>query len=223
MKFLSENEMDFIRKDLRKKGLKDVKLTEEILDHICCIVEDQLNQGVAFNQAYQYTLEGFGDRGISTLQKEKNQLKLYQWKKYLGLEYATVFILLAVLIFFARDGKAQGHPDIAPYQSTEKMLDRSIEKSKRGVKFEVPAGIPVVATAKGKVNLISNKSLSIQHEGEIRTHYENLMNFVVKEGDWVNKGDIIAYVAEAKTEFSYLYYQITFQGKEMNPLDFFAE
>ena len=71
------------------------------------------------------------------------------WKKHFGLEYATVFVLLLFLSVFARDGKAQGHPDIAPFQVQDGIIHNLEENKSSGVKFVVPVGTPVLATASG--------------------------------------------------------------------------
>jgi hypothetical protein len=50
---LSEKEIEFIRRDIRTCGISFSHLEEELVDHICCIVEDYLESGYSFENAYR--------------------------------------------------------------------------------------------------------------------------------------------------------------------------
>jgi len=50
---LSKSEIDYIRYDLRKKGLAAGDLFEELVDHVCCEMEQRVGEGLAFKKAYE--------------------------------------------------------------------------------------------------------------------------------------------------------------------------
>ncbi len=52
MSSLTDNEIDFIFADLEKKGLTIQGLREEITDHICCIIEPDIDNGTDFQTSY---------------------------------------------------------------------------------------------------------------------------------------------------------------------------
>ncbi|MDX2305666.1 MAG: peptidoglycan DD-metalloendopeptidase family protein [Microscillaceae bacterium] len=227
MSFLKETEINFIYTEIHRKGLTNSKLHPEVLDHICCMVEEKMHEGLSFESAYRQAMDTFGEEEIKRLQKEGRKphtatRRLNQW---LRIEYGTVMGLLLILVILSRNSSAQAHPDIAPFQNPGIVYTQIIQDIEPGIKFEVQEGTPVIATASGRVEQIDEQGLTLRHQHDLTTSYGHLTNLSLKLGDWVKKGDIIAYVAPrqgAKTQ-SYLYYEISFQGKKMNPLDFFVE
>lgn len=61
MTSLTEAHIGFIIKDLHAKGLILESLHDELIDHICSAVEDQMNEGVRFRDAYDSVLGKFGN------------------------------------------------------------------------------------------------------------------------------------------------------------------
>ncbi|MFA6365416.1 MAG: peptidoglycan DD-metalloendopeptidase family protein [Candidatus Paceibacterota bacterium] len=80
-------------------------------------------------------------------------------------------------------------------------------KTHNGVDFGSPVGTPVLAVEQGKIIKVGNndrgtsrwnkyqygKYIVIQHGNNLATLYGHLSKQIVKEGDTVNKGDIIGY------------------------------
>jgi lipoprotein NlpD len=61
----------------------------------------------------------------------------------------------------------------------------------------------------------------IRHQGEYLSAYANNERLVVKEGDSVKQGQIIAYLGEAKAgKMPRLYFEIRKKGQPLNPVDF---
>jgi len=54
---LSKSEIDYIRYDLRKKGLAGGDLFEELVDHVCCEMEERVGEGSAFKKAYEEVIQ----------------------------------------------------------------------------------------------------------------------------------------------------------------------
>ncbi len=68
MNELTEKEIDLISKDIDQQGLTYIQLKNEILDHICCQIEVEMDQGLIFNHAYSKVKEEMGKRRIREIQ-----------------------------------------------------------------------------------------------------------------------------------------------------------
>lgn len=78
-------------------------------------------------------------------------------------------------------------------------------KAHNGVDFGAPYGTPIFAAEKGKVIAVANQDLycykgaygkfaAIEHENNLTTLYAHLSMYAVKEGESVERGDLIGYV-----------------------------
>ncbi len=100
-------------------------------------------------------------------------------------------------------------------------------KFHEGVDFIAPTGVPVYATAHGRVVNIDNNSsgfnVTLQHEGAYTSVYSHLGKIIVKQGQEVVKGEVIGFVGETEknTSSSYLHYEVRYNNQPENPLDYF--
>lgn len=69
---LTLEHIDFIRSDLRLRGVLMEELVESLVDHICCAMEN--HEASDFEKVYQQTLNTFGPNGISKIQQETTYL-----------------------------------------------------------------------------------------------------------------------------------------------------
>ena len=68
---LSSEHIDFIIKDLNYRGIIIEEIEAEILDHVCSVVEDRMNQGEKFQDAYDRVVRAFGQtRGLLDTQQK---------------------------------------------------------------------------------------------------------------------------------------------------------
>ena len=96
-----------------------------------------------------------------------------------------------------------------------------------GLDFAMPVGTPIYATANGVV-LSAGMQPGYGHMVEIRhnfgfgTRYGHLNGkYAVKQGDFVRKGDIIAYSGNSGLSTGpHLHYEIRFISKALNPINF---
>lgn len=102
-----------------------------------------------------------------------------------------------------------------------------ITKFHRGQDFAVNTGTPVYAPADGAVEVIrpSNKGsgnyLRIFHAYGFSSSYSHLSKFVVQRGDFVKKGDLIAYSGNTGLSSGpHLHYEVRFVGRALNPKPF---
>ncbi len=80
---LSVEEIDFIRKDVKKCGISFSHLEEELIDHLCCLAEEYMQQGYSFNEAYR-KVKLFA--AFDSLQDIEIQTLLYINKKILAMK-----------------------------------------------------------------------------------------------------------------------------------------
>jgi putative ABC transport system permease protein len=68
---LKKSQIQFIISDLQRRGLVYQPLEEEMVDHICTMVEEKMESGMRFKEAYQSVLLLFGnDREIENIQQQ---------------------------------------------------------------------------------------------------------------------------------------------------------
>jgi len=99
-----------------------------------------------------------------------------------------------------------------------------IKKFHRGQDFAVNIGTPVYSTADGTVEITrpSNKGsgnyLRVLHGYGFSSSYLHLSKFAVKKGDFIKKGDLIAYSGNSGLSSGpHLHYEVRFIGRALNP------
>lgn len=69
MRNLTDEQIEFIAEDIRIRGVFTQGLQENLLDHICCCIE-QHDDDRPFEEIYLQTLEAFGQGGLQEVQDE---------------------------------------------------------------------------------------------------------------------------------------------------------
>jgi murein DD-endopeptidase MepM/ murein hydrolase activator NlpD len=97
----------------------------------------------------------------------------------------------------------------------------------RGLDFAVNTGTPVFAPADGVVAVIrpadygSGNFLRLQHGYGFTSSYSHLYKFKVRTGEFVQKGDLIAYSGNSGLSSGpHLHYEVRFVGRSLNPRPF---
>lgn len=96
----------------------------------------------------------------------------------------------------------------------------------RGIDLSAPIGTNVYATASGRVvsagyDNASGKKIKIKHEGGYETVFYHLSQHLVKEGDFVNDGDLIAKTGNTgRSKGPHLHYGISRNGTFIDPTKF---
>ena len=67
---LSLRNIDQISNDIRKQEITFPHLADELIDHICCDVENEMKNGLSFHDAYLAVKEKIGHRRLKEIQEE---------------------------------------------------------------------------------------------------------------------------------------------------------
>jgi hypothetical protein len=67
---LSYANIDRISNDIRKEEINFSHLLDELIDHVCCDVENEMQKGMSFNEAYQNVKRSMGSRRLKEIQEE---------------------------------------------------------------------------------------------------------------------------------------------------------
>lgn len=67
---LSLHNIDQITRDVRSQEITFSHLLDDLIDHICCDVEDEMRSGLDFNHAYQKVKQKMGRRRLKEIQEE---------------------------------------------------------------------------------------------------------------------------------------------------------
>jgi hypothetical protein len=75
---LTEEQIAFIENDIKVRGITSPDLSIDLLDHICCLIENELDEYRNFETVYQQTLLLFGEKGLKEIQDETNRLLTFK-------------------------------------------------------------------------------------------------------------------------------------------------
>jgi len=95
----------------------------------------------------------------------------------------------------------------------------------QGIDLAAPLGAPVRAAASGRVVFAGwnggyGKFVRLTH-GKYATNYGHLSKIIVKEGSYVQKGDIIGLVGATGYAFgSHLHFEVEIDGKKVDPITY---
>ncbi len=67
---LSDDDINLISNEIRSQGIIYSHLAEELIDHVCCDVENEMMKGIPFEEAYQTVLKKIGLKRFQEIQQE---------------------------------------------------------------------------------------------------------------------------------------------------------
>lgn len=100
---LSSENIEEISFDVRKNEITFSHLSEDLIDHICCDVEDEMAKGVEYTVAYNRVKEKMGSRRLKEIQEETLyavDTKYRNMKKIMKITGITGIILLGLAPLF---------------------------------------------------------------------------------------------------------------------------
>jgi hypothetical protein len=75
---LSEKQIDFILDDIKKRGIQIESLQQNLLDHICCIIEEKMSDSDDFEQFYSSVIQQFYKNELLEIETETNYLLTFK-------------------------------------------------------------------------------------------------------------------------------------------------
>ncbi len=84
MNTLTEENIDFIYQDVQVKGIMLEGLLDEMVDHICCSIEPDIDKGVSFKIAYNNLMDTIESSTFKNVQHQtllSTNLKFQNMKK----------------------------------------------------------------------------------------------------------------------------------------------
>ncbi len=97
---ITDEQVDFIEKEILKGDVKSKELRDDLLDHMCCLVEIEIKKGLSFEQAYQKAFLQTSPNGYGEIQNET--LFLLNYNKIMNMKrltYISGFIFSAAFTF----------------------------------------------------------------------------------------------------------------------------
>lgn len=86
---IKDEQIDFILNDIRRRGVEMEDLQYNLLDHICCIVEQNLESGGNFEDFYNKTIPKFFKHELWEIEEET--ILLLTYKNYYTMKKAMIY------------------------------------------------------------------------------------------------------------------------------------
>lgn len=100
---LTEHQINLISAYIKQNGVAQDELHDDLLDHVCTSMENRMQQGESFEEAFQYTINLFGPGGLKQVQNETfellTEMNATMKKVTFGFGLTSTFLLLAGTIF----------------------------------------------------------------------------------------------------------------------------
>lgn len=106
MYHISDQQIDYILNDISSRGVEMESLQQNLLDHICCIIENNLEENGDFESFYQKTIETFYKDQLWEIEEETLQLltfkNYYTMKKVMIVSgtFSAAAMILGILFKF---------------------------------------------------------------------------------------------------------------------------
>ena len=66
--FLNESQIEQIADAVNKSNIASAEMKDDLIDHLCCIAEDEMSKGKDFETAYQVVMQRFRPQDLSEIQ-----------------------------------------------------------------------------------------------------------------------------------------------------------
>ena len=91
---LTNHQIDFLEQELQTRGITVPSLAEDLLDHFCCSIEQEMGNGLAFEEAYRKTYLEVCPDGLREINHETQLIVIHQ-------KHSTMKKLVFILGFIA--------------------------------------------------------------------------------------------------------------------------
>ena len=98
MYHLSDQQIDYIFDDISARGVEMESLQQNLLDHVCCIIENNLEENGDFESFYKKTIKTFYKDALWEIEEET--LLLLTYKNYYTMKKVMIYSGIAAATFF---------------------------------------------------------------------------------------------------------------------------
>ncbi len=112
--------------------------------------------------------------------------------------------------------------------SKYKRVSRGYNGKHKGVDISAPKGTPIYAAEAGWITYQGRrfrgygKLVILEHSQKWATFYAHMTSYELKEGSWVNKGDVIGYVGSTgRSTAPHLHFEIRYNNSAIDPMPYF--
>lgn len=103
---LSDDQIEFVRRDIVAQGIHNESLQQDLLDHICCLIENELANTDDFKTFYHQRIKSFYNKELREIEEET--LALLNFKNYYAIKKAmlisgsaaAILLVIALLLKF---------------------------------------------------------------------------------------------------------------------------
>ena len=110
---ITDEQISYIEEQISKANIKDTMLRDDLIDHMCCLVELDIKKGLSFDQAYQKAFLQTSPNGYEEIQHEtlfllnKNKIIIMKRITYIsGFIFSLATTFGAFLKFLHQPGAA---------------------------------------------------------------------------------------------------------------------
>lgn len=105
---ITDEQIEYILSDIRRNGVEMEDLQLNLLDHICCIIEQELGETDDFGAFYHATVRRFYKQDLKEIEEETIQLLTF--KNYYAMRKAMIVSgIFSVIVFMAGSIFKVGH------------------------------------------------------------------------------------------------------------------
>ncbi len=101
---ITDTQVDFILDDIERRGVVTEDVRYNILDHVCCIIENEMDGDMNFNEFYRNTIARFYKKELGEIEEETQVLltfkNYYAMKRILKISGITSIVLMTLGIIF---------------------------------------------------------------------------------------------------------------------------
>jgi hypothetical protein len=113
MRRLTDEQIDFIVDQVNESQIESGELKEDLIDHFCCIIEDNMRQGKTFEDSYKKAYQSICPNGLNEIYQESffllSSKRIKTMKKLLlASGFIVIFILLTGIVFKIQHWPAGG-------------------------------------------------------------------------------------------------------------------
>jgi cation transport ATPase len=95
---LTQQQVDHILHDIKERGIETEPVQQNILDHVCCIIEEKLEEDGDFESCYKETIATFFHKELREIEIETKLLLTF--KNYYAMKNLTIISGAALSVFF---------------------------------------------------------------------------------------------------------------------------